>query len=66
VITIHGDNDQSVPYDQALRLKEALRRAGVPNQLHTVRGGGHGGYSREENLAIQQEIFAFLKQYGVL
>jgi len=66
VITIHGDKDPSVPYDQALRLEEALRRAGVSHQLHTVRGGGHGGYSQEENLAIQQEIFSFLKQHGVL
>ena len=66
IITIHGDKDPSVPYDQALRLEEALRRAGVPHQLHTVPGGGHGGYTREENLAIQQEIFSFLKQHGVL
>lgn len=66
VITIHGDKDQSVPYDQALRLEEALRRAGVAHQLHTVRGGGHGGYSQQETLGIQQEIFTFLKQHGVL
>ncbi|MGD0220873.1 MAG: alpha/beta hydrolase [Terriglobia bacterium] len=66
IITIHGDSDQSVPYDQAIRLEEALRRAGVPHQLYTVRGGAHGGFSQEELLKIQDAIFTFLKQSGVL
>ena len=66
IITVHGDSDQSVPYDQAIRLHEALRRAGVPNQLYTVRGRGHGDFSEEETLNIQDAIFTFLKQQGVL
>jgi acetyl esterase/lipase len=66
VITVHGDSDRSVPYDQAIRLQDALRRAGVPNQLYTVRGRGHGDFSAEETLKIQDAIFAFLKQQGVL
>jgi acetyl esterase/lipase len=48
IITIHGDQDPRVPYTQATRLHEGLDRVGVPNQLVTISGGGHGGFSRDE------------------
>ncbi|NIP81377.1 MAG: prolyl oligopeptidase family serine peptidase, partial [Gemmatimonadetes bacterium] len=53
VLTIHGDADPTVPYEHAVRLRESLDRAGVPNRLHTVRGGGHGNFRVEE----YQEIY---------
>jgi hypothetical protein len=34
--------------------------------LFTVPGGGHGGWTREENLRAQEAIFQFLAQYGIL
>ena len=40
-ITVHGDKDSIIPYEQATRLRQALDRAGVTNQLVTVHGG-HG------------------------
>ena len=45
IITIHGDADPTVPYQHAVRLKEALDRVGVSNELVTIAGGGHGGFS---------------------
>jgi len=66
VITIHGDNDQLVPYTQAVRLHKALTAAGVPNKLLTVPGGRHGGFSREEYAGAYQAIHEFLGQYGLL
>jgi acetyl esterase/lipase len=42
VQTHHGTADKIVPYDQALRLQKALKKAGVKNELHTVEKGGHG------------------------
>lgn len=39
--TIHGDADTLVPVMQAKRLKEALDRAGVKNDLVIVAGMGH-------------------------
>jgi acetyl esterase/lipase len=66
VITIHGDADPTVPYTQALRLRDALDEAGVPNELVTVPKGGHGGFSVDENLRIYTAIRAFLgKHVGV-
>jgi dipeptidyl aminopeptidase/acylaminoacyl peptidase len=71
IISIQGDKDPYVPYEQAVRLHEALDRAGATNQLVTVRGGGHGGYSvfpwtNEQNWDAYQSIFQFLEKVGVL
>ncbi len=68
IITIHGDLDPLVPYQQAVRLHEALSHAGVPNQLVTVPGAGHGSqfWKPEENLKAQKAIFDFLEKYGIL
>ena len=65
VITIHGDADPIVPYDHATTLHEALDRAGVPNELVTVPGGGHGAFSIEENIRIYGAIRNFLAAHDL-
>ena len=65
VLTIHGDADPTVPYRHAVRLHEALSGASVSNELHTVPGGGHGGFNREETTAIFETIQRFLGQHGL-
>lgn len=66
IITIHGDADDVVPYSHAERLHAALDKAGVPNQLVTIRGAGHGGFKREELLNSYTAIKKFLRQHNVL
>jgi acetyl esterase/lipase len=66
VFTIHGDADKLVPYAQSVRLKSALDKAGIKNALHTVKGGGHGGFSIDQQQAIFGEMQAFLRQQGIL
>jgi acetyl esterase/lipase len=66
VLTIHGDKDDVVPYSHATRLHEALERAKVPNQLYTVKGGGHGGFSREDYVKSYETIWAFLRRHKVI
>ena len=44
VFIIHGTADPMVPYAQAIRLHEALDRAGVKNQLFSVANGKHGHF----------------------
>ena len=39
---MHGDADQSVPYNQSELLHAALEKARVPTTLYKVRNGGHG------------------------
>ena len=52
VLTIHGDADPTVNYQQAVRLQEALTKAGVQNQLLTIPGGHHGNFSPDERTKI--------------
>ncbi len=65
VLTIHGDADPTVPYTHATRLREALTRAGVPNQLLTIPGGKHGGFTPEEYLKVHTTIREFLARHGL-
>ena len=64
-LTIHGDADPTVPYQHAVMLHEKLEELGVPNELHTVPGGRHGGFNREQTLAIFETIRRFLSQHGL-
>jgi acetyl esterase/lipase len=62
ILTIHGDADPTVPYSHAVRLKEALDKVGSPNQLLTIPGGKHGGFTPEERIRIFTTVREFLKQ----
>jgi dipeptidyl aminopeptidase/acylaminoacyl peptidase len=64
-ITIHGDNDTVVPYPEAVRLHEALAKVNVPNQLVTIAGAGHGGFTADDRVKIYTTIRAFLEKNGV-
>ena len=66
ILTIHGDADSIVPYQHGVRLHEALEKAGVANQLHTIPGGDHGGFTLEENLEAMRVIREFLHEHGIL
>jgi acetyl esterase/lipase len=66
IITIHGDADPTVPYTHAVRLHEALQKAGVPNKLVTIPGGHHGNFSREETLRAYGEIDKFLTAHHLM
>ncbi|RIK55720.1 alpha/beta hydrolase [candidate division KSB1 bacterium] len=66
VITIHGDQDNVVPYSHATQLHAALDKAGVPNQLVTIRGAGHGGFNREMMVNSFAAIREFLRKQKVL
>jgi len=65
ILTIHGDADTVVPYEHAVRLKEALEAVGGANQLVTVPGGGHGGFSLDQDASHYDRIWAFLEQHGI-
>jgi len=65
IITIHGDADPTVPYTHAVRLQEALNKAGIPNQLVTIPGGKHGGFSHDETVRAYSAIREFLSKYNL-
>ena len=64
-LTVHGDADPTVPYQQAIRLREALTKTGVKNELYTVPGGGHGNFVREHQVKAHQAIQRFLSDIGL-
>lgn len=66
VLTLHGNADTIVPYDHAVRLHSSLEQMGVKNQLHTIDGGGHGGFTLEQNLEAMKVIRNFLTGVGIL
>ena len=59
VLTIHGTKDVWVPYSQAKLLDQKLKEKHI---LHTVEGGGHYGFSEEEDQAIRDKIKNFIAQ----
>jgi acetyl esterase/lipase len=65
VMTVHGDKDPTVPYEHAVRLQEALNKAGVQNRLLTIPGGGHGQFKPEERSRIFAAIREFLTANGL-
>jgi acetyl esterase/lipase len=68
-LIIHGDKDNTVPYSQSEILLKALKDAGVPAELITVKNGGHGlgnlgGPGQEPNREqIDKLILAFFDKY---
>ncbi len=58
-LTVHGDKDHMVPYDQAVRLDAVLRKVGVPSYFVTVKGGGHGDFGP----AADNRVKAFFGKY---
>ena len=65
ILTIHGDADKVVPYQHAVRLDDALGKAGVSHQLLTIPGGGHGNFTPEQRVKIYTTIRAFLTKNGL-
>ena len=66
IITIHGEDDDVAPYSHAVRLHSLLDQAGVPNQLVSIRGRKHGGFSRQEMSDSYAKIREFLRKHGVM
>jgi len=63
ILMIQGDADKIVPYSHSVRLHEALDRSGIPNELVTIPGGHHGGFSHTETEMVYSHIWAFLARY---
>jgi acetyl esterase/lipase len=65
ILTLHGDQDTTVPYEQGANLTRELKKAGADARMITASGQGHGF---PQAILDQQfeHIFAFLKEKGVL
>jgi acetyl esterase/lipase len=64
VLSIHGDADPIVPYDQSVRLTKELKAAGDQAELITVPGGQHG-FAPDEMSKLWPQIFKWLKKHKI-
>ena len=66
ILTLHGDADQTVPYEHGVALTKALEAAGVTTQLVTVPGGRHGFPKETVDQVYERDIWPFLRKAGVI
>jgi acetyl esterase/lipase len=57
-LIVHGDKDPLVPHGQSEILQAELKKAGVANELYTVKDGQHGGFRDPE---VPRKVEAFLR-----
>lgn len=65
ILTIHGDADPVVPYEQSVRLTKALREAADDVELITVKQNTHG-FTGPVLDRVFVQIFAFLGRRGIM
>jgi carboxymethylenebutenolidase len=60
VLILHGDADRVVPVEEADKLEQVLKDAGVPYEMHIYPGADHGfrGADRDDALKRTLEFFA--------
>jgi acetyl esterase/lipase len=63
VLTFQGTKDPLVPHSQALKLAEAMSKAGVPGRVELLVGGGHGDWGRPELERTFAQTMDFLDKY---
>ena len=63
-LLIHGTKDELVPYEQSVRMYQALEKAGVPVELHTYGNQPHGFDAQPEyGRQTAATMLAFLKRF---
>jgi dipeptidyl aminopeptidase/acylaminoacyl peptidase len=61
ILLIHGDADETVPYQQSKDMKKALDKAGHPTRLITLEDEGHSGWTEDDEKMVMTEIGEFIK-----
>lgn len=66
ILSIHGDADPTVPYEQGVKLTKAIREAGGSAELVSVPQGKHGFPKETVDRVYEQNIWPFLTKCGIL
>jgi len=63
-LLLHGNADQSVPYEQSIHLKEALEEAGVPVEFYTAEGKDHAWFNYDPDYEpMLKRMEEFINKY---
>ncbi|MFN0178402.1 MAG: alpha/beta hydrolase fold domain-containing protein [Gemmatimonadales bacterium] len=65
ILTIHGEVDSVVPHSQAAAFHTRLAELGVVNQLLSLPGGKHAGFTDDQFQRAWRAMFRFLGERGV-
>ncbi|HTU66903.1 MAG TPA: S9 family peptidase [Steroidobacteraceae bacterium] len=63
ILLIHGDKDDTVPYEQSKILKKALDKSGRNTQLITLEDEGHSGFSEDNARLVLTSIESFVGKH---
>ena len=65
ILMVHGTADTDVPYQESADMAAALKKQGVPHELITVEGGGHGLGDRANPAVIDahERALAFIRRH---
>jgi fermentation-respiration switch protein FrsA (DUF1100 family) len=66
ILTIHGDADETVPYEHGTNLTRALQKAGAKAEMVPVAQGKHGFPKTTVDQLYTQHIWPFLKRNGII
>lgn len=58
-LIVHGTADNTVPFDQAVRFHDALKKAGLDSTFVRIEGGGHGIGGAE----VESRVKAFFAKH---
>jgi acetyl esterase/lipase len=64
IVSIHGDLDSVVPHQQSVYLHQLLQKSGIKNELVSIPGGKHLGFTDAQFQDIYRRIFGFLEGEG--
>jgi dipeptidyl aminopeptidase/acylaminoacyl peptidase len=63
VLLIHGKEDWRVDYEQATRMRDALKKHNKPFEWMSLGGEGHGAYDEETRREVYDRVLAFLDKH---
>jgi len=64
ILLIHGKDDTVVPHEQSALFAEALKRAGKPYELITLKGEDHNLARSDTRLQMLEATMAFLRKHN--
>jgi acetyl esterase/lipase len=65
ILTIHGNADETVPYDQAIQLTKGMRGVHGDAEMINVPNGGHG-FPVEKMNQLYLQVFEFLHRRRIM
>ncbi|HVY83335.1 MAG TPA: S9 family peptidase [Steroidobacteraceae bacterium] len=63
VLLLHGKIDERAPYEHAVRMRDALTKAGNPPEWFTEWGEGHGFFDEKHRVEAYERILAFFEKH---